>query len=399
MERRRTLVDRARLVGVALVVLAGATACGDGGLVGRGPVATVNGADVAADQVEDLVAAQRRFLELRGTGAEKQRVEAEGQGQEVVTAKELAANIDDQVGAFDGTGADSMSTSGAAQVLTGLIQDQIYRDALRSAGGKVTKEQRAAARSEIEQQITSLGVDVKDVPDVIVDQAVEQAAIRAAIQATAPDDVKNQPPLSDDEYTEQLRGLYDAQVGDLTQLCVNVIVTDDEASGQAARQAVEAGQSFADVAAEASREAPEAAVDGAGGCVAVADVAGVLGEDATTAEAGDLLGPGQGADGSFILVEVDRVQVPTFEEVRPQIEQANPNTSAEDASAALDKFVDDTFAKAATRADVTVDPRYGTWEPKTRQVVPPADPGAARMSPSSSGGGDGPPPTTAPAGP
>lgn len=381
---------------MALVVLAGATACGDGGLVGRGPVATVNGVDVAADQVQDLAAAQRRFLELRGAGAEKQRVQAKSQGQEVVSAKELAANIDEQVGAFDGTGADSLSTTGAAQVLTGLIQDQIYRDALRSAGGKVTPEQRAAARKDIEQQITSLGVKAKDVPEVIVDQAVEQAAIRTAIGATAPDEVKNQPVLTDQAYTDQLRSLYDAQVGDLTQLCLNVIITDTEITGQIARQAVEGGQTFADVAAKASREAPEAAADGAGGCVAVADVAGVLGDEATTAKAGDLLGPGKAADGSFILVEVDSVMVPTFEEVRPQIEQANPNTSVDDASAALDKFVEATFAKAVTRADVTVDPRYGTWDPKTRQVMPPADPGAARMSPSSSAGGDAPAPATAP---
>lgn len=349
--------------------------------------------DISAGRVADVVDAQKRFLELSGVAAEKQRAEAakqaaaDPQAEPVLSADELAANIDDQIGQYTGAGADSLSTTGAAQVLTSLISDEVYRRALRSAGGSVTGEQRAAARKEVEQQITQTGVKLDDAPDVLVDRAVEQTAIQAAIEATAPDDVRNQPVLDDAQYTAQLQDLYDAQVSDLTQLCVNMIVTSDDAAGQAARQRVEAGEAFAAVAAELSSQGRDAAVDGAGGCVAVADVAGVLGDEAKGAEAGDLLGPGEGADGSFIFVEVDRVNVPTFDDVRAQLEQANPNTSVEEAAAAVQQYVDEAFAGAVAAADVTIDPRYGTWdrgakatadkEARRAQVVPPDDPGAA----------------------
>lgn len=394
MERRLNLVPRARLLGAVLLILAGATACSGTGPIGRSAAATVNGVDISAGQVAEVVDAQERLLRAQAGGAEKQRAEAETQGQQVQTAEELAAQVEQALGQYRGSGADTIATSGAAQVLTALIGDQLYRDALTSTGGKVTDQLRATARTNLDQRITSLGIKADQVPRVLIDQAVEQAAVQAAIEATAPDSVRNQPVLTDQQYTDQLRGIYEAQVGDLTQLCLNLISTADEASGRAAKQRVEAGEAFADVAADVSSEGRAAAIDGAGACAATADVAGVLGDAAKTAQPGDLLGPAAANDGTVLLAQVDRIQVPTFEEARPQLEQANPNNSGNDASAALQQYVADALAKAGAVARVTVDPRYGTWDPATSAVVPPPDPKAVASS--STAVGAAPTPTPVP---
>ena len=383
----------------ALVVVA--TGCGRAGPIGRSAAASVNGHAISAGHLQDSIEAQKQFLELRAPGAEKQRADAAAQGQQVMSAEQLQQAVQDQIGQFDGQGRKTLSTASAASVLSTLVNDQISREALVVAGAKVTDQQRQAARTDVEKQITSLDLKVDDVPAVIVDQAVEQSAIRTAIEATAPPEVRNPPVTSDADYTAQLRQIYDSQKSQLTQLCLDVILAKDEAAGKEARARVEAGEPFATVAADLSQQPVEAATDGGGGCVASSAVAGVLGDAANGAKAGDLIGPGQAQDGSILLVQVDRVQVPTFEEARPQLEQANPNTSAQEATdAGLQKYVNEIFTKATRRSDVTIDPRYGSWDPTSATVIPPPDPATTTQAPSVAGsepaGSGAPSPATSP---
>ncbi len=391
---------------MALLVLTGTTACGGTGPLGRGPAATVNGHDISADEVEELVEAQVAYLEVSGEAAERRRAEAEATAdptaEPVMSAEDLAANIDGQISQFRGTGVDALSVEGAAQVLTSLISDELSRQALASAGGEVTEEQRAAAREEIDGQLTEAGVEEDQAPQVLVDRAIEQTALEAALEATAPDEVRDQPVVSDDEYTAELQALYEEQVGDFTQLCLNVVLAADEADADEARARIDDGESIADVAEDLSTEGRERAVDGAGACLATADAEAVLGDGARGAQIGDVFGPvdsGAG-DGSFVVAEVDRLDVPAFEDLRPQLEQANPNTQGQDViDAALAAYVADLIAEAVEDADVTVDPRYGTWDagsPATAggpglpaQVVPPEDPGATTTTTSPLTGADG----------
>lgn len=395
MERRRTSVRRAGLAGVVLLVLTAATACGESGPIGSSDVAaTVNGTDILQEEVTDLVDAQRTYFEAANAAAEEQRAQAEedaasnpGSAESIPTKEEYATSLDERLAPYVGEGDDTVPTAGAAQVLTTLLNDEIERQALADADGEVTEEQRTAARQSIEEQITQSGVDPADAPQLLVDQAVEAAAVRSALEATAPAEVTDQPVVSDDAYTAQLQAIFEEQKDDYTQLCVDLIITPDEAAATEARARIDAGESFEAVAAEVSTEGPEAATGGGGGCVATADVAGLLGDEANGAQPGDVIGPGSAADGSFIVIRVDRTQVPTFEDVRAQLEQANPNTQGQEArDAAVAAYVSELIAAAVADAEVTVDPRFGTWdagEPasdtsqgRTAQVVPPVDPEA-----------------------
>jgi len=392
VERRRTLVRRAGLAGVALIVLAGATACEGIGPVGPSPAATVNGHDISSADVRDVVRAQRVLVVATQKDEEKQRaaaVKAEAQnptGQAVPSAQDLAAQHRSQLAAFDGTGSDAISTGAASSALTPLVLVQIYADAVHETGGKVTDAQRTTARADVTKQLTDLGLKAADLSKVFVDAYVELNALQAALVAERPASAAEQP-LSDAEYTKQLQAIYQSQRSSLTQLCADLIVAPNEAAGTAARKRLDAGEDFAAVAADVSQD-PTAA-SGGKNCIALTNADAALGKGASTASKGDLFGPfdsGAG-DGTVYLAKVDRIETPTFEDSRAQLEQANPNTQGADAKqAADDAFVQAKVDAAAARAKVTIDPRYGTWDPgspstggsagRPAQVLPPVDPGA-----------------------
>lgn len=327
----------------------------------------------------ETVADQRRLIELLGDGAQSQRAEAEASGQQVPSAEDLANDVAAELALFDGAGEGTLAADNTANILAALINDEISLEALSVAGTSVTDADRDAARTEVEAQVAESGVEVAEIPSRVLDQIIEQRATRTAIEATAPE----APITSDDEYEQQLRDIYAAQVDQLEDVvCVNVLLAQDEESVTDARSRIEAGESFEALALELSPDDIAAATDGGGGCPARAQVAEILGDEALTAEAGDLVGPGMAADGRFLLAEVDEVRKPAFEELRDQLAEANPNTQGTDAAAAeLDAYVQGIFDEATERSEVTVNSIYGSWSAESATVVPPPDPGAAQRVP------------------
>lgn len=327
----------------------------------------------------DTVADQRQLIELLGDGAQSQRAEAEAAGQQVPPAEDLANEVAAELARFDGAGEGTLAADNTADILAALINDQLSLEALSVAGTSVTDADRDATRTEVEAQVAESGVEVAEIPSRVLDQIVEQRATRTAIEATAPE----ASVTSDDEYEQQLRDIYTAQVDQLDEVvCVNVLLAQDEASVADARSRIEAGESFETLALELSPDDVAAATDGGGGCPARAQVAEILGDEALTAEAGDLVGPGMAADGRFLLAEVDEVRKPTFEELRDQLAEANPNTQgAEAAAAELNAYVQGVFDEATERSEVTVNSIYGSWSPESATVIPPPDPGASELVP------------------
>lgn len=382
MERRscptRRLLATAACAAVALV----GTSCGADGPLGSPPAATVNGHEISSTELIDTVADQRRFIELLGEGAEAQRAEQEAQAPTGQSAEQLAEDVAQELARFDGAGAGTLAADTTAGILGQLINDQISEEALDVAGATVTDADRDAVRGEVETQVAERGLEVDDVPPAVLDQIVEQRAIRTVIEATAPAEVTEIPVTSAEEYERQLRSIYDADPDQFEALCVNVLLGADEAAGQDARSRVEAGESFQEVAADVSPDEIDGASNGGGGCPARAQVVEILGEDAATAEQGDLVGPAMVQDGRFLLAQVDTVEALPYEQVRDQLAQANPNTQGEElAAAALEEYVQGVFDEATERSEVTVDPIYGTWSPAAATVVPPVDPGASRLVP------------------
>ncbi|CAN5527085.1 hypothetical protein BH10ACT1_BH10ACT1_30310 [soil metagenome] len=347
MDRRRTPFRRARLAGVALLVVATATAC-NGGPVGRTPAATVNGHDITLDQVRDLMDAQQRFY----TGQKKQ-----------AAAGADTSALDGLLGDLSGTGSGTLGTKGAAAALSQLITYQAVIDDLARDGVKVTAADRKTVRDGIVQQVGS-EAELKKLDKEFVDFTIKTQAATLALQKQ----VEKTQPAEDRE--KQVQALYD-QTKTATPLCLNLILAKDAAAATEALDRVKGGEDFAAVAQELSQDPTTAAQGGFAGCATPETATQTFPTDFTDVAVGDLLGPITVENGP-VVIQVDSITGPELEQVRSQIEaQLDQEGSATDAAvtARIDKLL--------SRADVHVDERYGTWDAKTAAVVPPTDPGAS----------------------
>ncbi|MDQ2825951.1 MAG: peptidyl-prolyl cis-trans isomerase, partial [Actinomycetota bacterium] len=301
--------------------------------------------------------------------------------------------IDAAIAEFRGTGVDTFGTKGAASVVSSIVDSEVSSEALKRAGGKVTKADRDKVRKAITDQIAQQGITKTASFKALIDFETERAARRQALQKA----------LTKGDREANLRAAYEAQKASFLQLCVEPIITADKAAADAALTRIRAGEDFAKVATEASLQPKSGNPAQDTPCVARANLAGLFGNAANGATAGAILGPaeaqgqpqaaGQAPPPSqWLVVRVATIQPQTFEQVRPQLEQAIPDPTAAAVSKAL--------AAAIKRADVTVDPRYGTWNPRTGVVDPPRVPGATTtttlpIAPTGKGGRTAP---TAPAG-
>ena len=89
-----------------------------------------------------------------------------------------------------------------------------------------------------------------------------------------------------------------------------------------------------------------------------------------TAKVGDVFGPVllAGSDGSkqAYLVQVSSTTGPTFDQARAGLEQQLEQSSG----SASDEFL----ATLLKKADISVDPRFGTWNEDKAAVLPPTTP-------------------------
>ncbi len=344
---RRPAARRALLVGLAALLATTATACGGRNtLVGKPPAARVGGEAITREQVDALATSQLAFSKA----AVKAGIDPTGQSQQTVDL-------------FTGTGSEKTTgVAGSASALTSLIQRRIYEEAVLASGGRLpTAKAIAAEVTTLEKQVTDAKLKLSPKFRLLIE---EQAALR----------LLNEKLLGADKATaaereQQLKDAYDQQVANYTQVCVLLIVSDSEANGKKALARVQGGTPFATVAKEESLDPTSAAQGGDAGCVAVADVAPVFGEGLYTANVGDVLGPAA-SQGSWLTIQVTRFDVPTLEDIRDQLEQNLPKGNQAAARKAFDK--------AAEHLAITVDPRFGTWDPKNQSVVPPADPASGK---------------------
>jgi parvulin-like peptidyl-prolyl isomerase len=332
---------------VALLATAGLAGCGGTGLVGRPPAATVGGDRITRDQVRELLLAQQHQFQDQQKGSDAAR------------AKAALAELQ---GTSDGT----FSVPSASFVLTQLITLRAYEQDLSAHGITIKASERSKAKSNLtaslNDQTTGTGgaEELKKLDPKLVDFTIEIQAARLAYERLV---AKERKPGERDRL---LRQLY-AQTKGSTPLCLGLIFTPDKGSAQAAKDAVTGGQSFESVAKAQSQDPTTARQGGFAGCATPAQAEQTFAStDFTKVHKGDLLGPiavnGQG----YVVLEIIATDGPTFEQIKPQLETQLQQQGADQAAAAARGNA--TLAKAK----ITVDPLYGTWDPKTGQVVPPA---------------------------
>ena len=157
---------------------------------------------------------------------------------------------------------------------------------------------------------------------------------------------------------------YNAHPADFTRTCISIIAVNDQAGADAAEAQLKAGADFATLAQQLSVDPTSAAKGGDIGCkfpseIGNAQVAQLL----QAGTVGQVLDPIPGTTG-FTVVKITDRQLATLDEVRSQAEELS-STSAGQA-------INTWLVQAKAAAKVTVDPRYGVFDPASFRINPPS---------------------------
>lgn len=335
MENTRTPTRRFALLATVVVALGSLVACSSGP-VGRSVAATVEGREISVDQVTDLIEAQQRYLESQ--------VDQPGTDPQALAAA---------LAGITGAGTDTYNMAEASAALESWITYTILIADIEANGGEVTDADRDAARADL---VTRLGSEeaLAAVDQVLLDFSIDSIAADTVARRLAAEQSTADPEQRIQELFEE--------IGPTRPLCLNLIVSETEADSQAALARIDAGEEFGAVAAEVSADPATAAANGFAGCASVEQAAEYFGGDYSTAAEGEVIGPVP-LNELFVLVEVDSTTGPTLEQMRPELEE---QVAAEETNVTGEYVLG-----LALAADVTVDPRFGTWDAETGTLTPP----------------------------
>lgn len=321
------LLRRSRLPAVlaAGVVLLGA--CSSSGGPSSSNAATVGDAEITNERLEQDMALFGFLAALNGgeCGAP-----IEGESQEAACARLTLSN----------------------EIREELVKAYAAENDLALEGTEV-----ADAIAQLEQNLG--GAEALDA------QLEEAGVTRAELEALAGRlllfDIVQQAVAAEGLDEESLRAAYEEQLGAFTTLEVAHILVPDEADAQAIADSV-TPETFAEVAASESQDPGSAANGGNLGSYSQATfesqfvpefVAGAL-----ALEPGEISGPVQSSFGYHVIYLIRRDVAP-FEDVRPQLE-------AEQGGPLFEQW----FVDEAAATDIVVNPRWGSFDETTLDVLP-----------------------------
>jgi parvulin-like peptidyl-prolyl isomerase len=345
---------------VALAVLV-TGACG----VAKTTAASVNGDKITQKELDD---------ELKAIAANKEYAALVSQGGQTVT----------------GAGSGTFDAAFAAKVLTRRIYFQLVEQELGRRKLSVGSRDLSSAKQTIEEQIgngdVAAGAKVfdkfaKDYQDSIVRRQAEVAVLQEKIGNASSSDA-------------DLQAYYDQHKADLAQVCVMHVLTDTEAEAAAAKADITKGADFGQVAFDRSKD-PSAKTSGQPGfrgdlgCAPPSTYVKEFADATAALTLNQLSDPVKTQFGYHILKVYDR-KTPTFDEVKPQIQQQ----LAQEGSDAFTAWL----SKAVGKAKVDVNPKYGRFskEDDQPQVVPPEAPKSGTTTTTDGGLPGTPVPQTAP---
>ncbi|GMR01685.1 MAG: peptidylprolyl isomerase [Acidimicrobiia bacterium] len=181
-------------------------------------------------------------------------------------------------------------------------------------------------------------------------QLILQDAIQAELSGTT-------DPVTDDDVANEIAEF----MLDWTQVCASHILVATEEEAVAGKARLDAGEGFADLAAELSLDTGSAATGGDLGCASPSEYVGPFAEATMSAEIGVVTEPVATEFGYHLILVTDRTEA-TDEEVRQYLEQSRMATA-----------VDDWFLDVIKAANITVDEAVGEWvtDPNPRVIGAP----------------------------
>lgn len=350
---RRALNGRLHLVAAIAVASVVATACSGAG--SPATAASVGDREIAVSTVEE------RFEALSETPEVSQQLETDETGE---VQRGLQAGL-----------------------LTELIRAELLEVAAEELELDITDEAVAEERAEVVEQLGGeeafeQALEANNVTEEQLDQLLRNRVIQDRIGEQLGEEVTEEEVRA--AFEEDAQGQFGEQVE------VRHILTETEEQAQEAIDRIEGGEDFAAVAQDLSQDPGSAEQGGELGLVARGTTVEPFEEAAFGAEVGELVGPVQTDFGHHVIEVTDRVAGPAFEDVQEDIRAQLEGPSRDQA---FQDFLDELLQ----RVEVTVNPRFGTWDAEQVAVVA-EDPLGTPDPESSVPAGQAPAPADAPAG-
>jgi peptidyl-prolyl cis-trans isomerase C len=286
-----------KLVVLLFVLALSAAACSGGGAV----VATVNGTAITLDEVEEL--------------------------------------------RIDGSVADREQFN---QDLFQLIAEETVRQA--AADQYAIVEDQAAIDAQFDLLVASVEAE-GPLAEVLETNGITEEYLRhRAFQLMMLPEI--QARLTEGTSEADLQAAYDELLPQLTTVCTRHILVESEDESLAVLERLDAGEEFADLAAELSIDTGSGAQGGDIGCISDPsnNLVGPYATASLEAEIGEVTGPIATDFGYHVLI-VDSRETPSLDEVRTDLE----------ASLGAELF-DAWVIENLGTADIVVTERYGTWQ-------------------------------------
>ena len=260
---------------------------------------------------------------------------------------------------LSGAGKKTLDPKIAAGWLTFIIQDKLITHEFERRHLQVTPAHTEEGKAQLSAQFGSEEA-VPAFPKWFQNRVIERNARAVALRAA----------LSGVDFSEEnLRKYYEAHKAEFSQNCVAHILVRAKAEADAVLARLKGGEDFAAVAKQVSVDKGSGAKGGDLDCNPKGAFVPEFDQAASELPVGQLSDPVQTQFGFHIILVKDRKDV-TFEDAREQIQAL---LSAETQNA-IRQFI----RQAMTSARVTVDKRYGTFEPpatgQVPVVVPPVPP-------------------------
>lgn len=260
---------------------------------------------------------------------------------------------------LSGAGKKTVDPRLASGWLTAVIYDRLITEEFERRRLKVTPADTEQARTQLSSQFGNPEVAdafPKWFQDRLVARNARAVALRSALAGVS---------FSD----ESLRAYFEEHKGDFSQNCLSHILVRSRADAEAVRARLRGGESFAAVAKAVSVDSGSGARGGDLGCNPKGAFVPEFDEAASQLPIGQLSEPVQTQYGFHVILVEERKEA-SFEDAKEEV-RAGLNSQSQ---AAFRRFLQ----QAVNSVRVTVDERYGTFEPpaagQAPEVVPPAVP-------------------------
>lgn len=298
-------------------------------------------------------------------------------GDAVLTQDELfrqAEVLSGQPGAAEfmaGASPGTYSTSGLSSIVTQWVQGRLAIDHVQRNGIEVTEEDQTNAETFVS------GQGGETLPDDLRVELLDATAASYALARAVEQEI-GVPEIT----RAQLEELYEAEIGTAIEqygdfACTShlLVSTDARSLDEAQEIIVEAearladGEEFAAVASELSDDTQSGPAGGDLGCNPTGQFVPAFDEAAFSQEIGEV-GEAVETELGLHLILVRSRGVPPLEEFETQLRSYLEQEAEQERQVQIRERLLALFADV----EVDIDPRYGTWDPATAQVLLPEGP-------------------------